>query len=230
MKKTFFTLCALTGLAAADTKEFTNDEFNIWYGSSITLTNYKVGDDYTLTFTMGEWPAGVGDLGYQSGIFLNMTENWGLFTQAGQYLAFDDSSTSDRSNLTTSQGTYTSSNTSTATGSLAQGTEGWFYTWNNGTNQQVDTVITLSHSNGVDTVLISKGSTTIANFTITGTSAMDASIFKMNDISGTNGFNVKTAAFSANGVDTTLVPEPATATLSLLALAGLAVRRRRKQA
>ncbi len=240
MKKTLIALMALAGVACANSTEYTNDDFNTWYATAISATSYVAGNDYTLTFTLGAWPSVTGDyasIGYNSGFLIQLTENWGLFTQAGQYLAFDDSTTNDRPGLTTSDKTYTSSNTTTATGSLAQGTEGWFYTWNNGTNQQNDTTFVISRSEGVDTITISKGNNSIANFTITGDSPLNAAFYSIPDFYESNrgddagksfGFNVKSATFAANGTISTLtVPEPATATLSLLALCGLAARRRR---
>ena len=240
MKKTLIALMALAGVACANSTEYTNDDFNTWYATAISATSYVAGNDYTLTFTLGEWPSVTGtqaSIGHRSGFLIQLTENWGLYTQAGEYLAFDDSTTNDRPSLTTSDKTYTSTNTTKATGSLAQGTEGWFYK-NNGTNQQNDTTFVISRSEGVDTITISKGDNTIADFTITGDSPLNAAFYSIPDIydsdSGADagksfGFNVKSATFAANGTTSTLtVPEPATATLSLLALAGLAARRRRK--
>lgn len=228
------TLMALAGVVttAEATTEYTNVEFNKWFASAISATGYTAGDDYTFTVTLGSWPSAAGSVGYRSGFILQMKDDWGLFTQAGQYLAFDVSSTNDRGNLTTSTGSYASSNTSEATGSLAQGTEGWFYTYGTTANRHAGTVITVSRSSGVDTVAISQGETTIANFTITGATPLDASAYSIpniytDDKGASFGFNFQTASFTANGI-TKETPEPATTTLSLLALAGLAARRRRK--
>ena len=234
MKKTIIALLTLSGVAFA--ADFTNDEFGTWYTNAISDTLYQAGDDYTLTFTLGAWPqatdSDAGNVGYRSGMIITLTsaKNWGLFTQAGQYLAFDDSDTNDRGSLVTSSGTYASSNTSEATGSVAQGGEGWFYTLGSAGNQEGVT-FSIARANMVDTITITKGATKIANFTITGDSALDASTYEMPDIYTNNGksfgFDVKSATFTANGVTAT-IPEPTTATLSLLALAGLAARRRRK--
>ncbi|MGN0865820.1 MAG: PEP-CTERM sorting domain-containing protein [Akkermansia sp.] len=233
MKRTLMTLMALAGVVttAEATTEYTNVEFNNWFASAISATGYRAGDDYTFTVTLGSWPSAAGSVGYRSGFILQMTDDWGLFTQAGEYLAFDASSTNDRDGLTTSAGSYASTNTSEATGSLAQGTEGWFYTYG-AANRHAGTVITVSRSSGVDTVAISQGETAIANFTITGDAPLDASAYSIpniytNDAGESFGFNIQTASFTANGI-TKETPEPATATLSLLALAGLAARRRRK--
>ena len=241
MKKTIIALLTLSGVAFA--ADFTNDEFGTWYTNAISDTLYQAGDDYTLTFTLGAWPqatdSDAGNVGYRSGMIITLTsaKNWGLFTQAGQYLAFDNSGTNDRGNLVTSSGTYASSNTSEATGSVAKGVEGWFYSLGSTGNQEGVT-FTIARANLVDTITITKGAVKIANFTITGDSALDASTYEMPDIYTNNeksfGFDVKSATFTANGVTrdistpTPAVPEPTTATLSLLALAGLAARRRRK--
>ena len=175
-------------------------------------------------------------------ITLTSAKNWGLFTQAGQYLAFDNGGTNDRGSLVTSSGTYASSNTSEATGSVAQGVEGWFYSFGSTANQEGVT-FTIARANLVDTITITKGATKIADFTITGDSVLDASTYEIPDIYTVNkntaneksfGFDVESDTFTANGVTrdistpTPAVPEPTTATLSLLALAGLAARRRRK--
>ena len=235
MKKTLIALMALASVACGATLsgEVSIQRFNTLYDGAITLTNYTAGDDYTLTYTLGTLGWDNTSIGYSSPLYLVLTggdtsaanDNWGLFTQAGQYLAFDTTSTNDRGGLTTSANSYTSSNTTTATGSLAQGTEGWFYTFGNSTNNQVGMTVTLSRADGVDSVVINKGTTAIANFTITGDTPLDASKFVF------DGFNVNwrsyAATFTANGT-TVIIPEPATATLSLLALVGLAARRRRK--
>ena len=233
MKKTIVALLVLASTSFATT-EYSLGEYNEWFGSAITDTSYSVGDDYTLTFTLGSFDAT--DPASYGGTFLTMGDNWGLYTQGWQYLAFDNSNSEDRSNLTTSAGTYTSSNTQTATGSVAQGAEGWFY--NLGVDgAQENTTVTVSRLNGTDTVSIQKGETQIASFTITGNSALDAAGFCLNPVrqsTGTGnptGVNIQAATFSANGVERNIalpIPEPTTATLSLLALAGLAARRRRR--
>ena len=110
---------------------------------------------------------------------------------------------------------------------------------------------TLSDANDALTINISDGATinadevvidenTIINMvlaedstsgavTITGTDAEKIRALKeqlesMNTVDG-NGVAIEGGSFNVN---TTVVPEPTTATLSLLALAGLAARRRRK--
>lgn len=55
----------------------------------------------------------------------------------------------------------------------------------------------------------------------------DGKLYTIAEIRGVKGASVKGLGFSATAITET-VPEPATATLSLLALAGLAARRRRK--
>lgn len=207
------TLMALAGVVttAKATTEYTNVEFNKWFASAISATGYTAGDDYTFTVTLGSWPSAGGSVGYRSGFILQMADNWGLFTQAGEYLAFDDSATNDRGSLTTSTGSYVSSNTSEATGSLAQGTEGWFYTYG-AADRQAGTVITVSRASGVDTIAISQGETTIANFTITGGTPLDASAHSIpniytNDAGASFGFNIQTASFTANGI-TKKSPKP----------------------
>lgn len=155
--------------------DFTNDEFGTWYTTAISDTLYQAGDDYTLTFTLGAWPqatdSDAGSIGHRSGMIITLTsaKNWGLFTQAGQYLAFDNSGTNDRGSLVTSSGTYASSNTSEATGSVAQGVEGWFYSFGSTANQEGVT-FTIARANLVDTITITKGAVKIADFTITGDS------------------------------------------------------------
>ena len=227
MKKTLIALMALAGVASAT--EYTDEFFNEWYQEVVISTGYTQGMDYSLSLTLGEYDKSChsGGVGYHSGILLDLStgesanSTWGIFTQAGQYLAFDDNGTNDRPGLTTVEGTsYASSNTSTATGTVNQGTEGWFYSLG-GANKQVGVTITVSRTDGVDSVVINKGDLNIANFTIAGTDALNAAEYTLNR------FGVTDAIFVANGHGM-LIPEPATATLSLLALAGLAARRRRR--
>ena len=236
MKKTIVALLALSGVTFAS--DYTYSDFNDWYETAIEAASYTAGDDYSLTFTLGAWPLEVdsdaGKVDYRSGMIITLTssENWGLFTQAGQYLAFDHSGTGDRSGLVTTTKTYGSGNTTEATGSFAQGTEGWFYSLGGAGNQEGVT-FTIARENATDTITITKGTTKIANFTITGDSALDAATYVIPSIHRYNGkdfgFGIQSATFTANGVTSDIaVPEPTTATLSLLALAGLAARRRRK--
>ena len=235
MKKTIVALLVLASTSFATT-EYSLGEYNEWFGSAITDTSYSVGNDYTLTFTLGSFAAS--DPGSFGGTFLTLGANWGLYTQGWQYLAFDDSTTPDRAGLTTSAGSYTSSNTQTATGSVAQGAEGWFYNLG-GPGKQENITVTVSRLNGTDTVSIQKGETQIASFTITSDpdSALDAAGFCLNPVrqstgnGNPTGVNIQAATFSSNGVERNIalpIPEPTTATLSLLALAGLAARRRRR--
>ena len=238
MKKTIVALLALSGVTFAS-DDYTYSEFNDWYKTAIEAASYTAGDDYSLTFTLGAWPEAVdpsaGSIIYRSGMIITLTssKNWGLFTQAGRYLAFDDSDTNDRGSLATSTETYGSGNTTEATGSLAQGTEGWFYSLGTTSGNQEGVTFTIARENDTDTITITKGTTKIANFTIIGDSALDAATYEIpsiyTDQNKDFNFGVQSATFTANNVTSNIaVPEPTTATLSLLALAGLAARRRRK--
>lgn len=231
MKKTLIASFVLACTSFANT-EYTVSEYNDWLSSAVSDAAYKTGDDYTLSFVLGSFPQG--SPATYGGMFFTLGENWGLYTQGWQYLAFDDSTTNDRSGLTTSTGTYASSNTNTASGSVEQKTEGWFYNLG-GSGMQSGVTITLARLNGVDSVSVNKGDTDIANFIITGNMPLNATVFQMNAVAQSGGHQafvqVQAATFSANGVNRDIalpIPEPATATLSVLALVGFAARRRRK--
>ncbi len=93
----------------------------------------------------------------------------------------------------------------------------------------LDTPITLSFkSDGEGTITMYVGDT-VAGYTTIGDAYLEQTIDKFalgGRIGGKNGNNANVTVYGASL--TKIVPEPTTATLSLLALAGLAARRRRK--
>ncbi len=211
MKKTLIALMALAGVAAAAT--ITED-----------TSMYKGGDLYSAafeySFTLGETFAVTGDYDlllayYQINDGSNYTVNafkltsGGVLTlDRGKTLTLTDGALTDASTL----GTVHNSSTFTAGGEAYTLTTPGTYTiqYLGGTNDHAAANLLLD---GV----------TVATFT--------GGAHNMNGAgNGTELFNAGTIFYNVNAAVTAApaVPEPTTATLSLLALAGLAARRRRK--
>ena len=198
MKKTIIALMALAGVAAATPAE---DVTNAILGSG-----YQAGDAFTLTFTIDSTSFD----GYTTAPVITLAPSWNIDSQAGTYLGFSDTDDSVDGGLTTSAASYTSGNTSEVLGTINVGAEGWFY--------QVNGLNTLTFTITESTLSMTKGTTDVATLEIAG-GLTASSIVVGSRVTGISGLSFTT---------TPAVPEPTTATLSLLALAGLAARRRRK--
>jgi MYXO-CTERM domain-containing protein len=230
MKKTLIALMALAGAAFGGTiTESLNEQ--------LTAAGYTAGDSFAITLTFnGSWS------GLDTGTSLN------LATQASsgtQFIAIVGTSgakawadTTDWTitpetidDSTTPLVSLTLSATDAATGywitpALGCNEKGEFYI-NNGQTNTGNTSFTISYDGSSKSTVLSAVRTLNANagdykdipytyttaVTITGWE-LDASKFSIND-GGIESISVT-------------VPEPTTATLSLLALAGLAARRRRR--
>ncbi len=198
MKKTIIALMALAGVAAATPAE---DVTNAILGSG-----YQAGDAFTLTFTIDSTSFN----GYITAPVITLASGWNINSQAGTYLGFSDTTDSVDGSLTTSEATYSSSNKNEVQGTISVGDKGWFY--------KVDGLNTLTFTITESTLSMTKGTTDVATLDIDG--GLTASNITIgSNITGISGLSFTT---------TPAVPEPTTATLSLLALAGLAARRRRK--
>ena len=234
MKKTIIALMALAGVAAAAP---TAQQFKNCMTEAITLSNYQVGGAFNLNFSVTS--SSVID-GKYSATLLELASGWGIFTQAGSYIAMENTDTNDRSwvNPTTSD---TTNKTFTWTSTDGAKLDSWVSRNPNGTDGGAPGIANL----GVDVNVTSAGST----ITLTMASGVKAIIettyvINANDIqygstllSDAYGnvnnvgqiFNMADGGtVTMGGVAYNIIPEPATATLSLLALAGLAARRRRK--
>ena len=106
--------------------------------------------------------------------------------------------------------------------------DGMLYLGN--TNETRQDYITVSPSSGMVTTLVSGTPRVWANGNPGTTPVGTATIYSLENLTIPAGEKLDMATLMTTGVAQTmqLVPEPTTATLSLLALAGLAARRRRK--
>lgn len=224
MKKTIIALMALAGVAVAaeeTTKELTFAGFN----TELAEVSAFKPSEYTLTLTF----TGTDFDGYGSGYILKLAENWGVFTQAGNYIAMENTNVGDRAWVdptSTSGTTFTWTSTGTTTDTLL---DSWVSKDTNGGKAQpgvknmsftldvtaAGSVITLGMTNGTTSVIETGYVVDLANIKLIDGSAAGAN-------QGVTGIS------NASITYTPTVPEPTTATLSLLALAGLAARRRRK--
>lgn len=249
MKKTLITLLALCGVAAADstaTPVASVTDYTVTGSGAISLSDatsdwsafsnkLDAAEGFTLQITLTDWTCANGPLFY--------------FSTAGV-----DDSTNETSLVTIG---YTTGNNianwtgatvfNSASGSATSGN----VTYSNITNKDLPSHDTLSNSKLQDTISLfvtgKNGAITlyevdtsfnlveIAKTTNVTTGTAQSIVFSQwTDATGKqNGNRATIDIVGYKGVLTTtqmtaLIPEPTTATLSLLALAGLAVRRRRK--
>ena len=218
MKKTLIALMALAGVAAADTAT-TPDELT-WNPLTITTpANGVLGSGNSVI----DWSEATG----------NLTNSWELS------LTLDPSRVSDQYLFGTVKGNsgadgYTLKITNGGAISLNENKSSEVLTVGSYTADDSAVAITLQFVKFVD----SEGEFESGLFTLTvgdavGTytvSTIDNTIFTKgsNNNVWTNGGAEKLSGISLKYADAVVVPEPTTATLSLLALAGLAARRRRK--
>lgn len=221
MKKTFITLLALAGVAAADTAT-TPDELT-WTSLAITTpANGVLGAGNSVI----DWSEDTGSL----------TNSWELsFT-------LDPSRVSNQYLFGTVKGSsgadgYTLQITSGGAIRLNQNKSVELLTVGSYTAEDSAVAITLQFVKSVDAEGEFKSGTftlTVGNDSASYTvDAMDNTVFTKgsNNNVWTNGGAEKLSGISLKYADSVVslpVPEPTTATLSLLALAGLAARRRRK--
>ena len=245
MKKTLITLLALAGVAAA---EDYHGSLNTDLTKAITASGYTAGDDFTMSVQLQYWLSNATrqtslTLGDTFHIVAQKTGSW-----SNVYLGFTPSSTNGADpgaiNLTRSTSGKIDSYSFTATESVT-GPDGWITraanTVEEGTGevkwggtqtwQFLGSTLTLTYTAETQTTVLDFDFTTIVDDAQNGIyrpTDLDHLIVTVkgiemdaNDISFANDVTGRNVAFA-------VVPEPTTATLSLLALAGLAARRRRK--
>ncbi|MCQ2365504.1 MAG: hypothetical protein MJ051_08150 [Akkermansia sp.] len=218
MKKTMIAILALCGMAMADTTEYTSKNSttsttnNAYYnGITLNLSGSRITTDPA--FAPGEAEVElisvatyIRQLDGKTGITLALTD------ASGTVLALSD-------NVVTSTGlrTWAFSNTTIPT------TENIYFVFANPDSANTAIGATLT---GSVTDMVRAGGTTLANYgntdnAITCTYLGDNSSYSMTP--ATQNYAPKVTLHTMS----IAAPEPATATLSLLALAGLASRRRR---
>ncbi len=233
MKKTIITLLALAGVAAAD-----DSTQKLW---SLDFT----GTSLTSSFADGVSLSTLPTSGINNGLTLNNAPL--TLTQTGSILTYSDEFIfSVTLQVNSHLGSWPElvgfgNNSNNWKGAYYVSDDNFVLDKNgfgspNETNRAVGDVsvtlatpITLSFkSNGEGTITMYVGDT-VAGYTIIGDSYLDQTIDKFaigGRIGGKNGNNADVTVYGASL--SKIIPEPTTATLSLLALAGLAARRRRR--
>ena len=166
--------------------------------------------------------------GNATAYFLKLGDSVTLASQLGQYVGFGTTTAAPDGWLTS---TTWDANTKTHSYTVDSTPTGWFSRGNGKTDESSCTIAGSSYVISVvgDTTTLTmtrsdgfKNIVTLNNFSLSA----DDVIFNIGKVSGKDTPSDTNLTFT----NITFVPEPATATLSLLALAGLVVRRRRKQA
>ena len=210
MKKTLIALLALAGVAAAaDPTVETVDTIVASWGTEPAVAGNCWSGDYTLTFTLDELYTledSGSIIGFYRGSATNDTYGYNAIVLGG---------TDEALTLTVGRGRA-------------------FNTENNATGIDKETYFTFAGAAGdkvTFTTTIQKGVT----YTLSVTGASQAMTPTLTWAGGSETLAAYNGNMNGNATFTNVlnagtitVPEPATATLSLLALAGLAARRRRK--
>ncbi|MBQ7024528.1 MAG: PEP-CTERM sorting domain-containing protein [Akkermansia sp.] len=226
MKQTLITLLALAGVAAAETLTFEV----VRDTNAITFEFAEVTAQEIMTLTYTNWTyRGGGD---------NNVGSW----QTPKNEAYQNSFSPDAQLRDSTQGetlpdswtmNFTVTNNSGADITLTGFTFDTYGYFGGGEDRGTIAKVTLTLNN-VTTELFElgkQGATTTATLTLTGDNAITIgakdSVNLALTMNGADPYNTYTG-ITAGSVTYAIVPEPATATLSLLALAGLAARRRRR--
>lgn len=193
------------------------------YQSLLQTGGYQRGTDFTLSFTISATSLAANTAAY----FLKLGDTVTLASQGGTYVGFGTTRSAPNGWLTSTWDETSKTHSYTVNGS----TTGWFSRGDGETDGSSCTIagssyvisvvgntttLTMTRSDGVKNIV------TLNNFALSA----DKVIFELKRVSGNGSASDTNLTFT----NITFVPEPATAMLSLLALAGLAVRRRRKQA
>ncbi|MBQ7022913.1 MAG: PEP-CTERM sorting domain-containing protein [Akkermansia sp.] len=232
MKKTIITLMALASVAYA--ADLSSSAANTWLQTYLPKI-YTDGDSFTLNFSIESMT----DEGYYASDMLKMASDYYVLIQHGDYIALsakdNEGKTSTNADVTwvTPNSTVSNVNTFNVTGKACQ----WISFANNGSTRLGQNDGDFSLANGSLTLTYVAGGQSVLEIYSANKSVTEKVVFE----SGTLTLNAKdlaldmmtisNATFSTGGKTYMIgaaVPEPTTATLSLLALAGLAARRRRK--
>ena len=219
MKKTLIALMALAGVVSA--KTITGAQLDTNIDGVLSSIAYEKGDEFTLTYT-------VADCGYYDATsIITLASDWHIVVQQDQYVGLHTASGGPGYSYATRYDSTINTIDYDNDFVLDHG-EGHPVTTTKKTGWVVDLgsngadgmSLTITSSSTGTTIGMSKGTREI---TITSATILDlAAIDMANNIK----INTTNATLSVGGT-TYAIPEPATATLSLLALAGLCARRRR---
>ena len=225
---------ALAGVAGAETSSSLGiDDFNDYIDNSLTSAGYKEGDAFALTFK-------VTSDGYAyatSGGIIKFDENYYMVSQnagGSAYLGLSYKSDSDvyssantvaNPNFVTDPNIFKTDSSKKIT-EWTTGQEEYLYSWittDPGTTGHQPKYITNAtftiETDGTDSnICVTLGDGKTFDVTLTGIVLNANELDIMGAITKVENYSMSIPS----------VPEPATATLSLLALAGLAARRRRK--
>lgn len=233
MKKTLITLLAIAGVAAAETLTFDISR----NGNIVTFAFDEVAAQEILSLTYTNWT--------YSGGGNNNVGSWQSPTNAAYENSFSpDAQLRDSTNGQTLPDSWTMNftvnNKSDAAITLTKFTFDTYGYFGGGADRDTAASVTLTLNN-VTTELFDLGiggETTTATLTLTGDNAITIgakdSVNLALTMKGSDPYNTYTGitsgsvSYSVAPGPTPNVPEPTTATLSLLALAGLAARRHRK--
>ena len=249
MKKTLITLLALTGVAAADTVTIapltSSEGWTVGHQNTSKSTNAVLDTTAaTLTLTNGDWSRGYGVYTLADAITLTneadrLTVSFTINTTALNSLVTGTLVGSDKA-ITLGHGSYADSGKNGIQSGISTDTTGVFYNMQGSNTGGVfvtpdkivndsftaNTPLTLTTTVEWNTTKsqfvasLSYGETSLTSYDLGTSYTLDKLVFSL------DGSSIQTV--SGVSVSANLVPEPATATLSLLALAGLAARRRRK--
>ena len=240
MKKTLIALMALAGVAMAKPATFFAPED---YGYVAYQTDAALSLSSSTTINASSFDFPYGNVNTENGLFIAkdggdtspgfakvvLTLNLTNLDATGNIMTVMTDNSANQSGW----GLYLG-----AEGALTFGQANW-----NGGNPNIHTAKadcgTLTADTEYTITLVSKGTGSVVgrgteNFTITvAAEGIEAATYTADGFGLNGNYFSKMMVGSANGVNGTVgivayVPEPATATLSLLALAGLAARRRRK--
>lgn len=253
MKKTLITLLALAGVvAAADTVTIapltSSEGWTVGHQNTGKSTNAVLDTTAaTLTLTNGDWSRGYGVYTLADAITLTneadrLTVSFTINTTDLNSLVTGTLVGSDKA-ITLGHGSYNDSGNggNGIQSGISTDTTGVFYNMQNNKTGGVfvtpdkkvndsfivNTPLTLTTTVEWNTTKsqfvasLSYGKTSLTSYDLGTSYTLDKLVFSLDG-------GVSTQTVSGVSVSANLVPEPATATLSLLALAGLAARRRRK--
>ena len=225
MKKTLIALMALAGVAAAG--DYAQDVINA-LNEQLTSSGYTVEGDYTYTLSM-YMTGGIPYTGGNGYYTLQLDDSYYLISQNHSHWGLSD----QQRDLTTDTDSFTfAKDGNTYTYTSAEGE--YIYTWTRNEGNTNSGERPIGSPAGVSITLSYDGSDTILSVKANGSDITDNFVLKGTEIDLSK-LVINTTANSGKGPDVgsysvgiQSIPEPTTATLSLLALAGLAARRRRK--